>query len=485
MPDAPPPPTPDAPPPEGGRTRKSPRKGSPRRASPGKAEAECAQTSEAAGRGELLLGYERSPRVRPLGFHTPIADGERTERATPLVAPPEGHLLTVAPTRSGKGVAALIPTLLDDTPRTTIAFDPKGELASITARHRRTLGPVALVDPFHLTTERPDRLNPFDLARLFPGRVEEVAILLAELLLLDHQNPHTSSDPFWDNRSRALLAGLIAAILTGPDEGARHPGELRRRLSADDVDYALAVWLDTNKGGNALAYKELAQYLQLPAERTRPSVLGTAQQHVRLLGDPAVGASMESTSFDLGAVFRGEPITVYLVLPASKLRSHALVARLWLAALLYAILERRAKPEVPTLLLLDEAAQLGRMELLLTAITLMAGYGVRAWTFWQSLAQIRTTYGAAYSTVLDNASVVQTFGAGHHHAAAELARVLGGTAEELLGLGADEQLVAMAGQPARRARKLNYLRDPRYRGRYDPNPLHEPEPQRGDGEPER
>ena len=423
---------------------------------------------------ELLLGYERPSRARLLGFQGPATDQPETRETIPLLAPLESHLLTVAPTRSGKGVSALVPTLLDNVPRTSLVFDPKGELAHVTARHRRTLGPVAVVDPFGVVTERPDRLNPFDLARLFPGRIEEIAILLAEIFLLDHQS--FSDDPFWDNRSKALLSGLIAAILTDSDEDVRHPGELRQRLSAADVDYGLAVWLDANKEGNPLARKELAQYLQLPSERTRPSVLGTTQQHVRLLGDPAVVRSMARTSFDFEGVFRGEPMTVYLVLPASKLQSHAIVPRLWLAMLLYALLERRAKPDVPTLVLLDEAAQLGRMNLLLTAITLLAGYGVRVWTFWQSLAQIKTIYGPAYSTILDNAGVVQTFGAGHHYAAAELAQVFGGTPEELLRLGEDEQLVAMAGRPARRARKLNYLRDPPYQGRYDPNPLHEPAP---------
>ena len=56
------------------------------------------------------------------------------------------HLLTIAPTRSGKGVGTIIPNLLTAN-RSVICIDPKGENARVTLRQRETFGAV-LADPW-------------------------------------------------------------------------------------------------------------------------------------------------------------------------------------------------------------------------------------------------------------------------------------------------------------------------------------------------
>src|SRR3989475_881694 len=74
----------------------------------------------------------------------------------------EGHVLTVAPTRSGKGVSAVIPNLLDY-PGSVLVTDPKGENYAVTARWRRGLGaPVYAFDPFGVA-EGGASYNPLDL----------------------------------------------------------------------------------------------------------------------------------------------------------------------------------------------------------------------------------------------------------------------------------------------------------------------------------
>ena len=57
------------------------------------------------------------------------------------------HLLTVAPTRSGKGVGTVLPNLLA-APRSVVCVDSKGENSRIAARARRRFGPVWVLDPF-------------------------------------------------------------------------------------------------------------------------------------------------------------------------------------------------------------------------------------------------------------------------------------------------------------------------------------------------
>ncbi len=72
----------------------------------------------------------------------------------PLRYQGDGHLVTIAPTRSGKGISAIIPNLLTY-PGSVIVTDPKGENFAVTARRRQELGTqVVVFDPFGVTTAR-------------------------------------------------------------------------------------------------------------------------------------------------------------------------------------------------------------------------------------------------------------------------------------------------------------------------------------------
>ncbi|MBY4593908.1 type IV secretory system conjugative DNA transfer family protein, partial [Rhizobium redzepovicii] len=71
------------------------------------------------------------------------------------------HLLTMAPTRSGKGVGTIIPNLLT-ADRSIICIDPKGENAIIAGDARETFGPVHIVDPFGITGRPSAAFNPID-----------------------------------------------------------------------------------------------------------------------------------------------------------------------------------------------------------------------------------------------------------------------------------------------------------------------------------
>ena len=70
-----------------------------------------------------------------------------------------GHLLTVAPTRAGKGVGAIIPNLLT-ADRPVIVIDPKGENFRVAGRARSRFGPVYPLDPFGVTGGWSAAYNP-------------------------------------------------------------------------------------------------------------------------------------------------------------------------------------------------------------------------------------------------------------------------------------------------------------------------------------
>jgi len=108
---------------------------------------------------------------------------------------------------------------------------------------------------------------------------------------------------------------------------------------------------------------------------------------------------------------------------------------------------RTTRPELPTLLMIDEAAQLGRMNSLVECMTLLRGYGVRCWSFWQSRSQLYDLYGDDAEVILDNCRALQLLGANNHPNAAGLSQLLGDQCSpaELLQLKDDQQIVLTHG----------------------------------------
>ena len=155
---------------------------------------------------------------------------------------------------------------------------------------------------------------------------------------------------------------------------------------------------------------------------------------VKCLGSRAVRAALGPSTFDLADWMRGAPLDIYLIFPPDKLDSHRGLLRLWLGTLLAVLLRRTEVAEPKTLLLLDEAAQLGTLPHLRTALTLLRGYGVRVWSLWQDLSQLRLLYPLDWETILNNSGVIQAFGLSNGWMARTCAEILGVPAGELLAL---------------------------------------------------
>jgi type IV secretion system protein VirD4 len=395
----------------------------------------------------------------------------------------DGHCLTIAPTGGGKGVSSVIPNALLY-PGPIIVFDPKGESVAVAKRRREQLGhEVVVLDPFGVTGEPSGAFNPLDLAETIdPGRPEDAAATLATLLT-GGQVSH--KDPFWDNTSTAFLSGLNTWLLAGCEPADRRYSYLFDLFADVDMVYRLASMLDNKIVRNPTAEAEIAAFLSLPERETRPSVQASARQHLAIFGSPAIRAATDRTSFDVQTLVDGGPVSLFIVIPPTKLLSHRSVVRLWLGALILALGARRRRPARRTLMLIDEAGQLGRMEPLLQTATLLRGCGVTLWTFFQSPAQIESIYGPDAMVLADNAGVIQLFAARNGRVAESYARLLGDVSPEaVMQLGPDEQLLLMDGGRSFRCRRINYLDDPLCRGLADPNPMHAP-PESALGRPAR
>jgi len=417
-----------------------------------------------------ILGWRQASSAA-FGFHPPTRPQERC-----LVRyEGDAHLLSVAPTGSGKGRDQIIPTLLTY-PGPIMVIDPKGESVQICARRRRQMGQrVAVLDPFRLVTEQGDSLNPFDIFDLENGDPESDAEMLASQLSTGH---HTTSDPFWSDSASGLISGLIAHVASSTEPEGRTLTAVRSLLYDDDTDYKLAALLDSRAVKSPLARDEIAAYLKHASERTRPSVLSTAVTYLKALGSQSVARSLERSTISLRDVVEGKPLSVFLVIPPEKLESHRALLRVWVATLLTAITRRKHIPSQRTLIILDETAQLGTLPLLRQAVTLLRGYGAQIWTFWQDLSQLKQLYPQDWPSIINNAAVLQAFGFANFGMAGQWGEMLGMDGHDLLRLGEHEAALFIRGEGSSTITRLNYLRDPEFVGLFDPNPRYLPEARR-------
>jgi type IV secretion system protein VirD4 len=422
-----------------------------------------AQPPQPPPKQQLLLGWHEP--AGP-GFSGPLRllsiTGAKEE---PVVYDGDAHLITCAPTGAGKGRGVLIPTLLTY-PGPIIVMDIKGELFQVTSRRRRQMGQqVVALDPFQVVTEKSDGLNPLDLLTLPRSEIDSDAEMLASLLAVGHASV---TDPFWNATANGLIAGLIAQI-AGYPPAERHLGQLRSWLYHQDMELAIAKALDNNAIPSRMAREQLIAYITAPHEATRPCIRTMACSYINALGSDQVVRTLRASTFALLDVFEGKPLTIYLIIPPDKLDSHKALLRLWVGTLLTAVTRRTVMPRQRTLFLLDECAQLGELNVLRQAITLLRGAGLQTWTFWQDLSQLRDNYRHDWQTIVNNSAVLQVFGIPNHQMAKEWSELLGVPPQELLGLARQEAVVARQGQDPLTCRRPDYLKDKVFAGLFDPN----------------
>lgn len=424
-----------------------------------------------------------------------------------------GHVLTCAPTGSGKGIGAVIPTLLEY-PGSVVCLDIKGENYAVTARARRTLGQsVFLVDPFGVTGGQASAFNPLDMLDLANPDVVGQASALVETLVVTGTNQDDSSAHFNDS-AKDLIKGLIVYAKSLPDPASRSLGEVRRLLTlplavpANTGRESLADHLADMSASDALAFgipARAANAFMSKDAKEASGVLSTAQRHTAFLDDPRIVTALAHSDFSFADLKR-RPMTVYVVMPPDRLAAQTRFMRALVGAALSAITATSDTPQFNTLFLLDEFAQLGRLQAIEDAISLVRGYGARFWLFVQDLSQLKGVY-PKWQTFLAN-SAKQFYGTADFETAKYVSDMLGQTTiefrtagdssstslqgggssgtstnqqlaarsllttDEVMRQGPTRPIVLIQGERPYSLDRLNYLNDPEYAGAADSNPFH-------------
>ncbi len=407
------------------------------------------------------------------------------------------HLLTLAPTRSGKGIGTIIPNLLMAN-RSIVCIDPKGENARIALRWRAGFGPIHCLDPFGICGQTTARYNPLNRLNADTLDLAEDAMTLAEALVIDENE----SDAHWNEEAKALISGIILYVVCHDDPEHRTLTSVRDYLTLASDDFAaLLKVMQASEAANGLIARAANRYLS-KSHREAASVLSGAQRHTHFLDSPRIAHVVSRSDFAF-AELKGGVATVFLILPVDRLDTYARWLRLLIAQATNEMARSSIKPVRPVLFLLDEFAALGRLQPIERAMGLMAGYGLQLWPILQDIHQLRSLYGASAGTFLSNAGVLQAFGVNDYDTADMLSKTIGRATvaysttarskkDEMLGkrggtisttqhiaarnlmdpneimkLAPDSLLLMRVGENPLIVRKLQYYRDKEFAGRFD------------------
>lgn len=409
------------------------------------------------------------------------------------------HVMAFAPTRSGKGVGLVVPTLLT-WPGSAVIHDIKGENWTLTAGWRARFSHCLRFDP---TDVRSAAYNPLLEVRRGVQEVRDVQNI-ADILVdpegaLERRN-------HWEKTGHALLVGAILHVLyAGKDKTLRGVANL---LSdpARPFERTLGAMMRVRHLGDRPhpVVASTAREMLNRSDNERSGVLSTAMSFLGLYRDPTVAEVTSRCDWRIADLIDApHPLSLYLVVPPSDISRTKPLVRLLLNQIGRRLTEaldgsdgiaRRHK----LLLMLDEFPALGRLDFFESALPFLAGYGLRAYLIAQSLNQIDKAYGPNHA-ILDNCHVRVTFATNDERTAKRISDALGTATElraqrnyaghrlspwlghlmisrqesarplltpgEVMQLPPDDALVMVSGYPPIRASKLRYYLDANFRSR--------------------
>ena len=413
------------------------------------------------------------------------------------------HVMAFAPTRSGKGVGLVVPTLLT-WPGSAVIHDIKGENWQLTAGWRAKFSHCLLFNP---TDARSAAYNPLLEVRRGADEIRDVQNI-ADILVdpegaLERRN-------HWEKTSHALLVGAILHVLHA--EADKTLRGVANFLSdpARPFEVTLHAMMTTPHvdGRPHPVVASAAREVLNKSENERSGVLSTAMSFLGLYRDPTVAAVTSRCDWRIADLIDAEhPVSLYLVVPPSDISRTKPLIRLLLNQIgrrLTEQLQAAGKPaRRQVLLMLDEFPALGRLDFFESALAYMAGYGLRAFLIAQSLNQIDKAYGPNHA-ILDNCHVRVAFATNDERTAKRISDALGTATElraqrnyaghrlapwlghlmisrqesarplltpgEVMQLPPGEELVMVSGHAPIRATKLRYHLDRNFKVRVLPPP---------------
>lgn len=375
------------------------------------------------------------------------------------------HVLTYAPTRSGKGVGLVVPTLLS-WPHSAVITDLKGELWAMTAGWRKKYAKNKVIRFEPATLNGCAAWNPLDEIRLGTeaevGDVQNLATLIVDP---DGKGLVTH----WQKTSQALLVGVILHALYKAKNGDIPLASLPivDLMLADPNRDVAELWMEMSTYGhvNGEVHPSVAAAAKDMMDRPEEeggSVLSTAKSYLSLYRDPVVAKNVSKSDFCVKDLMcHDDPVSLYIVTqPNDKARLRPLV-RIMMNMIVRLLADKmefeRVKAEMPfwrkilsrfgfeqkadsyirskkgykhrLLGMIDEFPSLGKLDILQESLAFVAGYGIKFYLICQDLNQLKsreTGYGPD-ETVTSNCHVQNAYPPNRVETAEHLSKLTGQT----------------------------------------------------------
>ncbi len=416
------------------------------------------------------------------------------------------HIMAFAPTRSGKGVGLVVPTLLS-WPQSAVIHDIKGENWTLTAGWRAQFSHCLLFNP---TDPKSGAYNPLLEVRRGVHEVRDVQNI-ADILVdpegaLERRN-------HWEKTSHSLLVGAILHVLYAEDDKTLRG--VANFLSDPAQPFEKALWsmmttAHLGEAGPHPVVASAAREVLNKSENERSGVLSTAMSFLGLYRDPTVAHVTARCDWRIADLIAADhPVSLYLVVPPSDISRTKPLIRLILNQIGRRLTESLDGSDGITrkhklLLMLDEFPALGRLDFFESALAFMAGYGLRSFLIAQSLNQIEKAYGPNNS-ILDNCHVRVAFATNDERTAKRISDALGTATElraqrnyaghrlspwlghlmvsrqetarplltpgEVMQLPGHQEIVMVSGHPPAKATKIRYYADDNFTSRVLPAPI--------------
>ncbi|MAF31966.1 MAG: type IV secretory system conjugative DNA transfer family protein [Pseudomonadota bacterium] len=399
-----------------------------------------------------------------------------------------GHLITFAPTRSGKGVGHVIPNLLDH-PGSVVVNDIKGENYAVSGRHRAQFSKVITFAPF---MEGSGCFNPIDFIRINTSDELDDAALIADMIIVPG-----GGDEFWTNEAKTVITGLILYVANESPAALRNLGEVRYLIMQDQKDFQLTI-KDMQRSKNQIIQR-IANSVAATEPKVLASVLSTAKSQTAVWDSPRLTSITSRSDFKLEDI-KKEPTSFYVIIPPEYLDVYKPVVRLMMGITIATLTRTQEKPKDPTLFIIDEFPALGYMKNIESGVGYLAGYGISLWMFIQDLSQIKEDY-PKWASLIANCSVRMAFGTNDFDTAKILSDMMGTTTVRVAGEGTskekgqwfggnvssnvsetsrplmtpdevmrmpnDAQVIFVQGCRPVLAEKIRYYADPEFKGKFD------------------
>lgn len=393
-------------------------------------------------RNDLILGkWVETPTGEPHPMHTALYEGRRyrSQDVDPiyLTFRDDGHIMTVAPTRTGKGQGLIIPNLLNYSGN-VIVIDPKGENFEKTKDYRESLGQdLWCFDPFKIKQKRDLHgicvlkkvKSLFDQLGKEEDEEESYSFLaevsrIAEAMVVRKRD---EKDPFFNTAAQIMIKDAIILSLYSHKNDDCPPLSYVRKLFLRDsetkrlmeeLDKRLAFSEDEPDSRVLLAREaavELSKYME------NRDVVTTAILQTEFLEDDNVAAILDADQKKCSFIFDPDTLnadvmmSIFLIIPPQHLMRQSRFLRLFVTLCIDTLTRRNSDHDQlrqyhHILFILDEIAQLGPLDCIQKAAALGAGYKMTLWMFWQDLSQLKGLYPEDWMTFLSNSKIQQFFG---------------------------------------------------------------------------